>query len=50
MLKKTGRLLAHWSERFIPDSFVFSLLLTFVTFLMGILIANNTPLAMIEHW
>jgi short-chain fatty acids transporter len=50
MLKRTGRLLARWSERFIPDSFVFSLLLTFATFLMGILIAGNTPLAMIEHW
>ena len=50
MLKKTGRLLARWSERFIPDSFVFSLLLTFATFLMGILIAHNTPFAMIDHW
>ena len=50
MLRNLGSLLARWSGRYMPDSFLFALILTFVTYLMGILIAHNGPFKMIQNW
>jgi len=33
-----------------PDPFVFALALTFITYLLGIVIARQNPLQMIQHW
>ncbi|PKM89615.1 MAG: short-chain fatty acid transporter [Firmicutes bacterium HGW-Firmicutes-12] len=37
-------------ERYLPDAFIFALVLTFVVFLMGLFIAKETPFKMITHW
>ncbi len=50
MLRKMGSILCRWSERYMPDSFIFALILTFVTYLMGLLIARAGPFQMIQHW
>jgi short-chain fatty acids transporter len=33
-----------------PDSFIFATILTFITYIMGMLIADNGPFEMIRHW
>lgn len=37
-------------QRFLPDAFLFAVILTFIVFIMGIAIAGNTPLQMVQHW
>ncbi len=37
-------------EKYLPDAFIFAIILTFITYIMGIVLAGQTPLAMIEHW
>lgn len=50
MLEALGRRLTAWSQRWIPDPFIFALLLSFLTYVMGILIARQSPWQMILHW
>ncbi|EZP77058.1 short chain fatty acid transporter [Parageobacillus genomosp. 1] len=37
-------------ENYIPDAFVFAIILTMVTYIMGIFIAGKGPFEMIEYW
>jgi short-chain fatty acids transporter len=39
-----------WSERWIPDAFVFALLATFVVFGLGLGVASATPAQMVDAW
>ena len=50
MLQRLGRILARWSGKYMPDSFIFALILTFITYLLGMLVARNGPFEMIQHW
>ena len=50
MLKSLGKTLANWSEKYMPDPFLFAIILTFVTYLLGIFVAHNGPFQMIQHW
>lgn len=50
MLRKLGSILARLSGKYMPDSFIFAVLLTFITYIMGIVIAHNGPFSMIRHW
>jgi short-chain fatty acids transporter len=50
LLARIGEVSASWARRFIPHPFVFALLLTLVTFVTGIVVRGEGPLAMIEHW
>lgn len=50
MLRKLGGKLARLSGEYMPDSFIFAIILTFATYIMGILIADNGPFQMIRHW
>ncbi|WP_278343348.1 TIGR00366 family protein [Parageobacillus thermoglucosidasius] len=34
-------------EKYLPDAFIFAIILTFITYIMGIVLAGQTPLAMI---
>lgn len=41
----------RWSvERYLPDAFILTALLTFVTLLLGIAITRQSPPQMLEHW
>jgi short-chain fatty acids transporter len=50
MLKKVSRFFVSLVQRFLPDPFIFAVILTFIVFLMGIGIADNTPIQMVKHW
>lgn len=50
MLRRLGSLLSRWSEKYMPDPFIFALVLTFITYLLGIFIARQGPLQMVQHW
>lgn len=50
MVKKISRFFVLLVKKFLPDPFIFAVILTFIVFLMGIFIAGNTPGQMIIHW
>ncbi|ASN04669.1 short-chain fatty acid transporter [Virgibacillus necropolis] len=37
-------------QRYLPDAFLFAIILTFVVFLLGIGITGSSPVQMIEYW
>lgn len=37
-------------QRFLPDAFLFAIILTFVVFLLGIFFTDNSPIDMVEYW
>jgi short-chain fatty acids transporter len=50
MLRRLGDVLNSWSRKYVPDPYVFAILLTILTFILGIFVAKNTPFQMILHW
>jgi short-chain fatty acids transporter len=50
MFEKMGRGLSRWSLRWIPDPYIFTILLTLLTFVLGIFLARQAPLAMVRFW
>lgn len=50
MLRSLARRFKLAVEQYLPDSFVFAVLLTFLTFIMGIVITRQTPFQMVQHW
>jgi len=45
-----GDSFSRWAGKYIPDPFLFAILLTFVTFVMGMVFADQGPLKMLEFW
>ena len=37
-------------QKYLPDPFLFAIVLTFLTFLMGMVLTAQTPMQMINHW
>jgi len=37
-------------QRWLPDPFLFAIVLTFITFAMGIILTRQTPVQMVGHW
>ncbi|WP_249870269.1 short-chain fatty acid transporter [Oceanobacillus saliphilus] len=37
-------------QRYLPDAFLFAIILTFVVFLLGVFFTDSGPVQMIEHW
>lgn len=50
MLKKVSNFFVSMVQKYLPDPFIFAIILTFIVYLMGIFIAGNSPLAMVAHW
>lgn len=50
MLKKISAGCNKLVQRYLPDPFIFALILTAVVFVLGIFINHETPLAMVLHW
>ena len=50
MLKEMSDFFAIRLKRFIPDAFVFALLLTLITAVMAVLWANKTPFEVVQSW
>src|SRR5699024_3849500 len=37
-------------QRYLPDAFLFAIILTLLVFVMGIFMTGSTPLQMVEYW
>ncbi len=50
MIKRMGDYFSDWARKYMPDPFIFAILLTFLTFIMGIIFTPNGPFKMVLHW
>ncbi len=50
MIQRLGEIFYQLARRFLPHPFVFALLLTFVTFILALVWAGASPLAIVRHW
>lgn len=50
MLQKISGFFVSLVQKYLPDPFIFAVILTFIVFLMGMFIAGNTPIEMVQHW
>lgn len=50
MLKKISGFFVNIMNKYLPDPFLFAIILTFVVFLAGMGLTGQTPLAMLTHW
>ncbi|WP_067727057.1 short-chain fatty acid transporter [Oceanobacillus damuensis] len=37
-------------QRYLPDAFLFAIILTFIVYLLGVVFTDSGPVQMIEHW
>ncbi len=37
-------------QRYLPDAFLFAIILTFIVFLLGVFFTDSGPVQMVEHW
>ncbi|MFH1912551.1 MAG: TIGR00366 family protein [Pseudomonadota bacterium] len=50
VIAKSGSTMSAWSERNMPNPYLFAVLLTFIAYIMGLLLTNNGPMDMLKHW
>jgi len=50
MIRKLGNRLTKWSFKYIPDPSIFAVVLTFMAFILGMVITKQTPMQMTQHW
>ncbi|MBD3898297.1 short-chain fatty acid transporter [Halomonas sp. ML-15] len=50
MIKQLGDTFSRFSERYMPEPIIFAVLLTIVTFLLGLILTDSGLLAMVDHW
>ncbi|MCY6485323.1 TIGR00366 family protein [Clostridium aestuarii] len=49
-MKKMSKFFVSLVQKYLPDPFIFAVILTFVVFLIGMPITHQGPMAMIVHW
>ncbi len=49
-IMRMGNACLRFSLKYMPDASIFAIILTFIAFLLGIFLAKQTPLQMINHW
>lgn len=50
MIARLGALCSRISEQVVPDPFIFAMLLTLVTMLLGVALTPSSPGMMVAHW
>lgn len=50
MLTNFGATLEDWAKKYIPDAFIFALVLTLLTGILGIVLTDSSALNMLQHW
>jgi short-chain fatty acids transporter len=45
-----GSYFSRWADKYMPDPFLFAILLTFLTLILGVIFTDNGPFAMLKHW
>lgn len=49
-IAKAGQFFSKIAEKYLPEAFVFAILLTVLVFILGMVIQQQTPWQMITHW
>lgn len=49
-MRRIGNALAWFSTRFVPDAFVFAILLTFIVYLGALIATDHGPLQLVDDW
>ncbi|TKJ41511.1 short-chain fatty acid transporter [candidate division LCP-89 bacterium B3_LCP] len=50
MIARIGEVASRISARFVPDPFIFALLLTLLTMILGVIFTPSSPFDMANHW
>lgn len=50
MIRRMGDYFSRWAEKYMPDPFLFAILLTFLTLILGIAFTKSGPFDMLKHW
>lgn len=50
MLQAAGSFCARLSKQYIPNPFIFAIILSVVVFLLGVALTDSGPFSMVEHW
>ena len=50
MVRKLSEGCTKLVQKYLPDAFIFSIVLTIIVFVLGILIGHQTPYGMVVHW
>lgn len=50
LITRMGTVLLRWSLKYMPDASIFAVVLTFIAFLLGVFIAKQTPMKMLQNW
>ena len=47
---RIGSTLTRLSMKYMPDPSIFAVVLTLISFLLGVLVADVGPMKMVQHW
>ncbi len=50
MIRRMGDYFTRWAEKYMPDPFLFAVLLTFLTLILGVTFTKSGPFDMLKHW
>lgn len=50
MIKRLGDVLARLSMKYLPDPFIFAIILTFISFILGVTITHQSVMQMVINW
>ena len=50
MIRVMGSTFDKWARKWMPDPMLFAILLTFVTYILGLIFTQTGPFEMIKHW
>jgi short-chain fatty acids transporter len=50
IIAQNGKRLSDWSERNMPNPYLFAVILTFIAYFMGWILTESGPMDMIKHW
>lgn len=50
MFQRLTRFFVNLAQKYLPDPYLFAAILTFLVFVMGILLTGSTPVQMVRYW
>ena len=50
MVRAMGEYFTDWARKYMPDPWLFAILLSFLTFILGLIFTKSGPFDMILHW
>ena len=50
MIRAMGNVFDRWARKWMPDPMLFAILLTFLTYILGLILTKSGPFEMIQYW